>query len=416
MSVSSRRTPEDPAQQAARLLSRLGVFILFVVAQIAPVLARQTVYILLPIGAALLLLAASLSAPEQDRRGEIVRSVAVSPLLLGVVFLLAWAGLSLVWTPFSNGPGERFAKNSGTLALVVLACAFLPPRTKTSNLNLLPIGAGLAAVLLAGVALYTRHPLTPLEIVEVGGLQRAGLGLALLMWPAMGALAVRDRWYSAALLGAASALACFLSQAPNALPGLVAGAVVFALCFGRSRTMAPKLAVLAAATVFAAPLVALAAHLAFQNHAPLALRPLDVWGHILMNDGLRALAGHGFGAALLGVFRGYLDPGTPLGLLFRIWFDLGIFGAAALALVSARAILVAGRCRPSLAPFLIAGVAAGFVMSILGPAAEQLWWLTLIGFDVIAYALVMRGQFRKRRPRVPLSFALSRVESAPEKI
>ena len=54
---------DDPAADAARLLARLSIMLLFIISQVAPILARQTIYILLPIGAALLLL---LGEPRAD--------------------------------------------------------------------------------------------------------------------------------------------------------------------------------------------------------------------------------------------------------------------------------------------------------------------------------------------------------------
>ena len=38
---------------------------------------------------------------------------------------------------------------------------------------------------------------------------------------------------------------------------------------------------------------------------------------------------------------------------------------------------------------------------LLGPAGEQLWAFTLAGLDVVAFVMVMRGQFRKKRPHLP---------------
>jgi hypothetical protein len=97
----------------------------------------------------------------------------------------------------------------------------------------------------------------------------------------------------------------------------------------------------------------------------------------------------------------YLYQATPRSLVFEVWYDLGLLGAAALAAVAARTFIIAGRSRGALAPFLLAGLATGVAISVLGPAAEQLWWLTLAGLDAIAFALVMRGQFRKARPSLP---------------
>ena len=397
----TRQPIDDPAEGAARLLSRLGVFLLFVAAQLAPILALRTVYILLPIGAALLLLGASLTPGE--RRDHSLWEFAGSPVAVSALFLVLWAGLSLAWTPFGSGPAERFAKSAGTLALVAVVCFALPRRTKTSNLNLLPIGAGVAALTLIVIASQTHASKTVEDILDVGVLARVGLGLALLVWPAMGALAVRDRWPWAGALGLATVAACYICAAPNALPALAVGALVFAGSFGRSRTAAAVLAVVCVAIIALAPILALVVHFLIDGRGPGFLRPLDVWGRMVASDGVRALVGHGYGAAIFGFFGGYLDLNSPRSFVFQLWFDLGAIGVAAFALVVAGSFRLAGMMRPALAPFLLAGLATGLTICVMGPAAEQLWWFTLAGLDAIAYALVVKGQFRKRRPRVPLN-------------
>ncbi|QGM98260.1 hypothetical protein [Methylocystis parvus] len=405
----SRRPAEDPAEEAARLLLRLGVFLLFVISLLAPILARQTVYILLPIGAALLLASATLST--SSRAGGSLRALVASPPVWAALLLGAWAGVSLIWTPF-EGPAERFAKAAATMAMVAAAAGFMPLRTKTSNLNLLPIGVGVAAVALAAITLLLAPKYSIDDILDVSPLGRAGLGLALLVWPAMGALAVRGRWITAGALGLATYFACIIANAPNALPALLGGAVVFFASFGRVRPASKVLAALMAAIVLAAPAAALATHFIWPEQAPAFFRHLAFWGHMIASDGWRTLLGHGFGSATWSVLQGYLPHATPRSLIFQIWFDLGALGAAALALVIARAALEVGQSRPALAPFLLGGVAAGFVICLLGPAAEQLWWLTLAGLDAIAFALVMRGQFRKRRPVLPIGFGAAQADDA----
>ncbi|MBM3561988.1 MAG: hypothetical protein FJX16_09810 [Alphaproteobacteria bacterium] len=408
MSDLSRRNNDEPAEEASRLLLRIGVFLLFVISLIAPILARQTVYVLLPIGAALLLAAATLTPEEGSARS--MRAILFSPPFLAALLLASWAALSLLWTPF-EGPAERFAKITATLALVALATGFLPLRTKTSNLNLLPIGVAAATIALAAVTLLLKPQYTLDDILDVGPLGRAGLGLSLLVWPAMGALAVRDRWYWAAALAVATVIACYLSRAPNAMPALAAGAAVFAASFGRPRAMSAIIAALMAAIVLLAPLAAYGARLLWPESPPAFFKHLVFWGQMIETDGWRTLIGHGFGAATWGVLGGYLTPSTPRSLIFKIWFDLGMLGAAAAALVAARASLFVGQSRPALAPFLLGGIGAGFAICLFGPAAEQLWWLTLAGLDAIAFALVMRGQFRKRAPRVPVGFGASAGDS-----
>lgn len=409
MSDLSRRNSDEPAEEASRLLLRIGVFLLFVVSLIAPILARQTVYVLLPIGAALLLAAATLTPDAGSARS--MRSILLSPPFLAALLLAAWTALSLLWTPF-EGPAERFAKIAATLALVALATGFLPLRTKTSNLNLLPIGVAAATIALAAVALLLTPQYSLDDILDVGPLGRAGLGLSLLVWPAMGALAVRDRWRWASALAVATALACYLSRAPNGLPALAVGAAVFAASFGRARLMSAVIATLMAAIVLLAPLAAYETHRFWPESPPAFFRHLAFWGQMIETDGWRTLIGHGFGSATWGVLGGYLTPATPRSLIFKIWFDLGMLGAAAAALVAARASLFVGQSRPALAPFLLGGIGAGFAICLFGPAAEQLWWLTLAGLDAIAFALVMRGQFRKRLPRLPLGLGAPAEDAA----
>ncbi|MBY6240972.1 hypothetical protein [Methylosinus sp. Sm6] len=401
-----RRTIDDPAVDAARLLARLSIMLLFVISQVAPILARQTIYILLPIGAALLLLSASL-APDSRKLAGIV-ALALKPTTLAALFFVGWTALSLAWTPFGSGPAERFGKSAATLALVAAACALLPARTKTSNLNLLPIGTAAAAAALLAVALAAR-PAEAAADLDSDALQRAGLGLALVLWPALGALALRGRWISAAAVAAVAVAACALARAPSALPALLAGALVLALSFGKARRVSRILALTAAMAILVAPLTAILAVYALPEHAPAALAPLAVWGRILVSDGPRLLLGHGFGAAIYGVLGHYLYQETPRSLVFQVWFDLGAIGAVALAAVTARAFIIAGRTRPVLAPFLLAGLATGLAISMLGPAGEQLWWLTLAGLDAIAFALVMKGQFRTRRPYVQPNWVAGRI-------
>jgi len=402
----SRRPIDDPAEDAARLLSRLGIFLLFVVSQIAPLLVGQTIYILLPVGAALLLSGAALSQSNRDIEPR--KRLLFSKPAIGAMFLIAWTALSLLWTPFSDGPAERFAKSAVTAALVAVACGFLPARTKTSNLNLLPIGVGASALaLLALVFVLGKAP--PLAFHDVNTLGRIALAVALLVWPAMGALAVRGHWYFAAALAAAALAACIASRAPHAVPALILGAIVYAVSFGRARRIAPLLGWAGAIFVLLSPLLAFGIHALGERQIPTLLKSFEIWGHIVAGDGWRVLIGHGFGAAHYGVFGGYLDRGTPSTLVFEVWFDLGVIGAAAFAAVTRRAFRAAGVMRPALAPFLLGGLTTGLAICVMGPAAEQLWWVTLTGLDAIAFVLVIRGQFRKNRPLLP-----PRLGDAPE--
>lgn len=291
MIASARRATENPAAAASGLLTRIGVFLLFMVSLVAPILAGQTIYILLPVGAALLLTGATVS-PDTGEKTKSLRELLAKPPVLGALFIVALTGLSLSWTPFASQSIERFLKDSATLALVAIAAGFLPPRTRTCNLNLLPMGVAAAAVSLAAagaVSFYAHRQLTLEEIVDGNALARSGVGLALLMWPAAGALAVRGRWYLAAALTIVSAAAVLLSGAPNVAPALLCGAAVFAVSFGRARRVSGLLGSIAAAVIALAPILALLTHFALGARTPDFARPLEVWGQMIANDGARSL-------------------------------------------------------------------------------------------------------------------------------
>jgi hypothetical protein len=416
MTTSARRANETPAEAASGLLTRIGVFLLFMVSLLAPILAGQTIYILLPVGAALLLAGATVS-PESGEKTKSLREMLAKPPVVGALFLVTFTALSLTWTPFASQSSERFVKDAATLALVAIAAGFLPPRTRTCNLNLLPIGVAAAAGCLAAagaLSFWARKQLTIEELIDGTALARSGVGLSLLMWPAAGALAVRGRWYLAAALTVLSTAAVLLSGAPNGAPTLIVGGAVFALSFGRARRAARLLGSAAAAIIALAPILALGVHFTLGAHTPDFARSLDVWGRIVATDGARTLIGHGFGSAFHGLFEGYLDPRTPRSLTFQIWFDLGALGAGAFAAMAAKAFSRIGPLRPALSPFLLAGLGAGLTICLLGPAAEQLWAFTLAGLDAIAYVLVIRGQFRKKRPQVPTSWGLPAQEPQEE--
>ena len=203
---------EDPALEAGRLLTRIGVFLLFVVALIAPVIAGQTIYILLPVGAVLLLLGSAVAPDRREKTGPL-REFLTSPPFLAALFLAAWAAVSLNWTPFHGGPAERYWKDAGTLGLVAIACGFLPARTRICDLNLLPIGVAAAAIGMIAAAVYgffARRSFTLEEILDGDALARSGVGLVLIMWPACGALAMRGKWRFAAALMLVSGVAVLL--------------------------------------------------------------------------------------------------------------------------------------------------------------------------------------------------------------
>src|SRR5580704_14801867 len=88
----------DAAEDASRLLQRLGYVVLALGAPCAEALSSRAIFLFFPIGIALLLVAAMLS-PAKGVGARIDQALR-SPICLTSLALLAWAALSLLWTPF----------------------------------------------------------------------------------------------------------------------------------------------------------------------------------------------------------------------------------------------------------------------------------------------------------------------------
>ena len=397
MSVRSARQFEEPAAGAAMLITRLAIALLVIVAPLAAVGSRRVIYVLVPVGVALTLVAWLLAPGARGPRE--LRDALFSVPGLTTLFFIGWAGLSLIWTPFAVGPSERFVKALTTGLLVAVAAALLPERTKTSNLYLLPIGATAVAGAIAGVALYTRLKTGLLPDPEVSVLDRAALGLGLVVWPALGALVIREKQSAAIALALIVAVATLIVGGMLALCALAAGALACAFAWSQPKRAGQILAIAGAVLVMASPLLALGlASLVPSNAAPSFSAALNVWSDILHKDGFRLVTGHGFDSAQRAVAAGYLPLTIPRSLFFELWFELGFVGAAAAAALVARAFLFAGNTAPAVAPFLIGGLVAMLVMACFGLGIAPIWWVTLLALNAFAYALVAKGQFRTRRP------------------
>ena len=183
MNVRPSRPPEEPATDAAHLITRLAIALLLIVAPIASVGTRRAIYVLVPVGVALSLVAWLLEPGGRGPRQ--LRAALFSSTGLVLIFVVCWAALSLIWTPFGVGPSERFVKSVSTFVLAATAAALLPERTRTSNLYLLPIGVGAGAIAIVALAL--------LRPVARGRAERSGR---------VGAFARRLRPGAAGLAGA----------------------------------------------------------------------------------------------------------------------------------------------------------------------------------------------------------------------
>lgn len=400
--ASTFNRPVDPAADAAILLSRLGLATLAILAPCAAMASRRAIFTLTPVGALLILIAAALTARAESWRS--LRRFLLSPIGVTALFLIFWSLLSLIWTPFPTEAAARYARALGATALASAAAAFLPASPRASNLYLLPFGAGFAALGAIFVAFAGPSLLATVIDGDDSTLERGVSGLVVLMWPALAALAVRERWTAAASIALLTAAAAIFANSTLALIGLAVGALAFAAAVAAPQAIARLLAAASALCLIAAPLLPLGVVYAprtgwFAPDGPLGdlVASLALWRNIEINDGWRLATGHGLDTVTRGLARGLLPADIPGGILFEIWFELGVIGAVGYAWLMAQSFLAAGRAGAKLAPFAVAGLATALAMAMLSLSSAQLWWVNVLGAAGVSFTHVVRGQFLTRR-------------------
>ncbi|HEX2727932.1 MAG TPA: peptide ABC transporter permease [Beijerinckiaceae bacterium] len=390
--------PIDPAADAAALLRRLGFATLMLVLPVAALVARRGSVVLVPIGLVLIILAAALDGRHRGLRDTLLR-VAASPAGLAGGLLLGWCALSLLWTPFFGAASERVLGMIGIAALVVASYLALPERTRAANLYILPVGIGLAAVLAIGLALLTDGRYRD-------ELERGLIVLVLLLWPAVAWLHSRRHDWEGLGLAALVTIAAVIGPKPLPLTALAAGALIYGIT-----ALAPTLGVRATAATLAgsvllAPLIPLIARpigVELWGRENPYVASLSVWRRIILDEPGRFITGHGFETAFRGRFVGLLPPNAPSTLLFEIWYDLGIIGAASAAVALYFAVTRAGRQQPTLVPAAVAAFASAFAVACLGIGTAQMWWFTAVAALVLIFVATERGQFRTTRPKASLT-------------
>jgi hypothetical protein len=280
----------------------------------------------------------------------------------------------------------------------------LPERTRPAHLYLLPIGLLLTSVLSLGSFIFSRvfvhSSLKSFSEFDESLVERSILTLIILIWPAMGALSLRERWISAAVLVLLVASVAIAGQAQITLAAMGAGALTFAIAMSLPRQISRVLAGFFAGLITLAPALPLLFGMGWQAFG-LTLdpaSPMTIWAAIVRSEGLRLITGHGLGVASQAAILGFLPLATPKSGLFIVWYELGALGGFALALLTAIALVMAGRAHRAIAPSLLAGLVTILTIACFGLATVQIWWINLIGCCVIAYALLIKGIHRLKRP------------------
>jgi hypothetical protein len=401
MMVAATRTFSDPAAAAAQLLFGLALVLLMIVTPVAEVFLHGPLYVLLPVGACILIVAGRVAQARGDRPN--FSAILRSPITWAAVFIFFWAGLSIIWTPFQDEAATRFFKALGTAVVAFLAIISLPSKTRPSNLYFLPIGLAIAACATIALTFIEPRMFFQGDHPDATLAQRSVMSLMVLLWPALGALALREKWFLAIGLAAIVTAAALATYIQIALVGLALAAVVYAIAVSEAQRVGQILGFGLAALMVLAPAAALVTF-AVTNAAHMAPSgPGFVFAELLQREWPRFITGHGLGFVTSAIAGGVLPPDVPRSILFEIWFELGLLGALAFAVLAVYVFNAAARMPDFVAPSLLAGLVAGLVVAVWGAETTQIWWISLNGLDAIALALTCKALPRATRRSVALA-------------
>ena len=249
-SISVRDLDRDDAADAARFFSRVAYALLALGAPVGVVIHPLALFFVFPIGVALILMAAALEGAPGfiDRMFRAFRA----PPFLALIAGLAWATLSILWTPYPVSAAQHVLK-LGLLIGATLAAVSAPyGNARATDLYLFPIGVvcGMAAMAAMGLT----HILS--GSADITGFQSGAVALAVLLFPAIGGLTARGRnGYARLLLILALAYAYIDGYAPLTV-ALFVGYLSLSFALSDMTRTARELAWASAALVLFSPLVA----------------------------------------------------------------------------------------------------------------------------------------------------------------
>jgi hypothetical protein len=380
------------------LLTRLGLFLLVVMAPFIAMFSRRAVAILVPVATALLILAAALDGRLPAAFGRVSR-MAVSWPALAFLALLAWAAVTLLWTPDRADALARLTQFAMVTALFAGAIACMRQTSRRSDVNLIPIGVAIGAMTLVVEML----PDSPLAFLGSGRdsrieTQRAAMLIALLVWPAFASLIVQSRPVLAACLAVVTFSALWMVHDLVVLTAFFTGALAFALCSWRPRGGTLVIGGLTLAMLLLAPLVG---WLMSRFGGFLLPREGDtlvqLWRDVTYALPTHLLQGFGFDASNA-LERGAsgIILGSPRNAALQIWLELGLIGAALAAGALVVTMLAIEQVDEKARPAALAVTAAAATMMYAGPAAWQSWWATAVGLTAITLSFLSRRSARDR--------------------
>ncbi len=375
-----------------------------------------------------------------QRRYPVARRIVVA-----AAALLAWAGLSALWSP---GPMQSLGKAAVAAVFVFGAVAACLGVVRAREPDAFRLGEGIWIGVLAG-AVYLAVELLTGQVLERGAINLLGFREGqlsphwLYTWADGRVAAIRDvglnrHLVALALLSPAGLLAARATLTPpwarlvqgigitaglfailrgeseTAKLAVVVGAATWALCLV-SQTLALRL--VAAGWVVAAMLILPGLQVAYKtglDRSPWLLAKLErgsaadrfsILSTFVKRIGEAPLIGHGVNAAyVLGASEKReavqrtgdpeAEPGIaqhPHNAYLQVWFDLGLIGAALFTAFGLAVLDGIRRLRPAVQPYALATFTSA--AAILAPSYGlwQFWYMAMFGVATVAVAMAVRA-------------------------
>jgi exopolysaccharide production protein ExoQ len=403
--------PDSPLSRAGHA-GFAATFVLGVVLPLMMVPASKSSPLFLGL-AAILAAVAVFHALPLSRLRETAAQVLGAPVSWAAGALIALMLTSSLWAHNRSASLNQFIQFIVPVACGIILALALPVIAHRSRAVWWSLAAGLAGLIII-IDLKTGFQLRQIT----GGratdysYNRSIVTLTLLVWPLLALVAVRRQWLLLALL-APVPLAVYTGESQTAVLGLLVGVMVFPVARFLPRLtnwlgLAAVLAVLAVSPFFGT----LARQMLGANfHNTMAAAHSDdrvnIWLSFEAAAQRKWLLGNGFGSSLnlqnAAVAKEIapervtlLGASHPHNAFLQLWVELGLAGAALVAVLFIFLFRSIGRADPRLQPFMLTWAAVVCAIALVSHGAWQAWWVAAIaasaaGFLATAQELQAEG-------------------------
>jgi exopolysaccharide production protein ExoQ len=409
--------PDNSVSRAASF-GFAATFILGVVLPLMMVPASKSSPLFLGLAAVLAVIAAFFASPSGWLGASTTQTLRASVSRVAVALLVLML-ISCLWAHDRGAAFNQFAQ-----FIIPLICGFIlllafPGVASKGRPLWWCLAAGLAGLIVI-IDLRTGFLLRQFTggRAQNYSYNRSIVTLTLLVWPLLALVVVRKQWLLLALL-LPIPLAVYTGESQTAVLGLLVGVIVLPVAWFLPRLtnwlgLATVLVVLAASPLFGT----LARQvLGASFHKTMAAAHSDdrvqIWLSFEAVAQKKWLLGNGFGSSLnlqnAAVAKEIaperltlLGASHPHNAFLQLWVELGLAGAALVAVLFVFLFRAIRRSDPHLQPFMLTWVAVICAIALVSHGAWQAWWIAAIAASAAGFLAIARELRAKSGSSAPL--------------